>query len=60
MAERATTRVCRECGSDVLCVFPSLNLKVCHQCGHKMLWFLEPGQKPLIGSSRDTYREAPK
>jgi len=51
---KQTTKRCAKCGSDVLRLFTSLNLKQCHECGHKMKWNLEPGQKPLIGPSRDT------
>lgn len=52
---KATTKACRLCGSDVLRLFRSLNLKQCHECGHRMPWNLEPGQAPLIGPSRDRY-----
>ena len=57
MAERETTKVCRECGCTRLRQFPSLRYKQCDECLAILPWELEPGQKPLIGSSRDAYRE---
>lgn len=52
---KPTTKACRLCGSDVLRLFRSLNLKQCHACGHKMPWTCTDGQKPLIGPSQDRY-----
>lgn len=52
---KQTTKACQRCGGSVLREYMSINLKQCHQCGHKMPWHLEPGQKPLIGPSTDRY-----
>ena len=51
---RITTKTCPACGCDRLRLFRSLNRKQCDACLEWMTWHLEPGQEPLVGSSRDT------
>jgi len=50
---KVSTKHCWDCGSDVLRLFRSTNEKVCHACGTVMPWYIEEGQKPLLGASRD-------
>jgi len=47
-----TTKICPECGSDVVGLFHSTNSKICYDCGHEYPWNLEPGQKPLLAPNR--------
>lgn len=55
---KQTTKTCHRCGGTVLREFRSLNYKQCHDCGLVLPWNLDPGQKPLVGPSRDNaYRE---
>jgi len=54
---KPTTRRCPECGCERLREFRSLNLKQCDECLRWMKWTLGAGQAPLVGSSRDRYRE---
>lgn len=53
MTAPETTKKCPECGNTALARFSSMNLKYCPDCYCWMVWKLEPGQKPLIGPSRD-------
>lgn len=46
------TKVCLNCGSDALVRLASLNTKKCGVCAHEQNWPLDPGQAPLVGSSR--------
>lgn len=50
---KVTTKACPHCGSARLRLFRSLNYKQCHQCRAELSWYLAPGQKPLVESSRD-------
>jgi len=47
------TKRCPACGDDKLIRLASLNQKICHTCGHVMVWNLDPGQRPLVGPSRE-------
>lgn len=47
-----TTKRCQKCNGERLRLFASLNYKQCDQCGHKMPWRLDEGQRPLVGPSR--------
>lgn len=52
---KTSTKQCPECGSTVLRLFTSTNKKQCDDCLTWFDWNLEPGQKPLIGSSTDRH-----
>ncbi len=52
-----TTKACPRCGGTRLRLYASLNQKQCDNCLEVLPWHLEPGQRPLVGSSRDVYRE---
>ncbi len=46
--DKKSTKQCPKCGSTVLCLLRSLNLKICHDCKHQFNWCLDLGQKKLI------------
>lgn len=50
---KKTTKACHYCGHTVLREYRSLNQKQCDRCHKWMDWHLDPGQAPLVGSSRD-------
>lgn len=50
---KETTKVCPNCGSEVLIHYTSTNQKQCADCYSFLPWHLEAGQKPLIGPSRN-------
>lgn len=52
---KPATKQCPECGCPRLRLFRSINLKQCDECLHEFDWHLAPGQKPLVGPSRDRY-----
>ena len=43
-----STKHCPKCGSDVLCLLRSQNVKICHECKHEFPWNLDEGQKRLL------------
>lgn len=47
-----TTKVCPECKSDKLVKFLSLNYKECNDCGKRIEWNLDKGQKSLVSNNR--------
>ncbi|WP_339119150.1 hypothetical protein [Halomonas sp. BMC6] len=52
---KPTTKHCPRCGCTRLRLYRSINEKQCDRCLHRFDWHLEPGQKPLVGPSRDRY-----
>jgi len=53
MAEQVTTKRCPLCGNARLGLMRTQNRKYCPDCGLWMSWDLDPGQRPLIGPSRE-------
>lgn len=43
-----TTKICPACGCTALVQLISYNLKICGDCGARILWRLDPGQEPLF------------
>lgn len=50
---KETTKVCPHCGGTVLIHYTSTNEKQCADCLAFVPWYLDAGQKPLIGPSRN-------
>lgn len=47
-AHATTTKMCPYCGSDVLGLIRSQNMKWCADCNKWFDWFLDDGQRPLL------------
>lgn len=47
-----TTKICPQCGSDAVVALRSMDKKLCSDCKAEWPWKLDPGQKPLVASSR--------
>lgn len=50
---KQTTKVCWQCGCTRLREYSSKNEKHCDECLAVMPWYVEDGQKPTVGNSRD-------
>ena len=48
MSDKETTKVCK-CGCTKLIEIRSQYLKLCPDCGTNISWYLDRGQKPLLG-----------
>lgn len=46
--KKETTKECNKCGSTVLILLRSLNMKICGICDNEIPWYLEKNQKPLL------------
>ena len=46
---KRSTKTCPHCGCDKLILLYSLNKKICNNCGAEIPWYLDEGQKPLLG-----------
>lgn len=51
MTQKKTTKVCPVCGSSDLILLMTMSMKVCvnHRKFVKINWYLDDGQKPLLG-----------
>lgn len=57
MNDKISTKFCAQCASTVLCLLASLHVKICMDCKFENPWEIEPGQRPLMGSSRGLWPE---
>jgi len=47
---KITTKECPNCGNTHLILLSTLNLKLCSDCQTEIPWYLDKGQKPLLGT----------
>ena len=47
--EKTTSKICPNCGNTHLILLYSMKLKLCTDCRTEIRWYLEEGQKPLLG-----------
>lgn len=54
---KETTKECPNCKNTYLILLSTFNLKLCADCHTEIPWFLDEGQKPVLGGGNVPARD---